>query len=68
MKSHFTLSLILLLFYAAPAAPAPLGTRTVLDNGATLLVAGSTGPIRSTSCWIQLAISTGPAPLRSAAS
>ena len=43
MKSHFTLSLILLLFYAAPAAPAPLGTRTVLDNGATLLVAERPG-------------------------
>jgi zinc protease len=43
MKSNFTVSLILLLFYAAPASAAPLGTRTVLDNGATLLVAERPG-------------------------
>jgi len=43
MKSHFTVSLILLLFYAAPASTAPLGTRTVLDDGATLLVAERPG-------------------------
>jgi len=43
MKSHFILSLILLLVYAAPTSAAPLGTRTVLDNGATLLVAERPG-------------------------
>ncbi|HEV8715154.1 MAG TPA: pitrilysin family protein [Candidatus Binatia bacterium] len=43
MKSPFILSLILLLVYAAPTPAAPLGTRTVLDNGATLLVAERPG-------------------------
>ena len=39
MKAYVTLSFALLLCSAAPALAAPLGTRTVLDNGATLLVA-----------------------------
>ena len=43
MKSSFICSLISLLVYAAPTSAAPLGTRTVLDNGATLLVAERPG-------------------------
>ncbi|MBI3301330.1 MAG: insulinase family protein [Deltaproteobacteria bacterium] len=43
MKAYFTLSFALLLFCTAPALAAPLGTRTVLDNGATLLVAERPG-------------------------
>src|SRR5215813_257706 len=43
MKSSFIWSLILLLVYAAPTSAAPLGTRTVLDNGAILLVAERPG-------------------------
>ena len=43
MKAYVTLSFALLLCAAAPAQAAPLGTRTVLDNGATLLVAERPG-------------------------
>src|SRR5437762_13075520 len=43
MKAYVTLSFALLLCSAAPAQAAPLGTRTVLDNGATLLVAERPG-------------------------
>src|SRR5439155_11213058 len=43
MKAYVTLSFALLLCSAAPALAAPLGTRTVLDNGATLLVAERPG-------------------------
>src|SRR5262245_18408420 len=43
MKSHFILILILLLFYVSPITAAPLGTRTVLDNDAILLVAARPG-------------------------
>lgn len=39
MKSYCTLSFALLLLCPTSAMAAPLGTRTVLDNGATLLVA-----------------------------
>jgi len=39
MKSHRLIGLILLLLSSIPAQAAPLGSRTVLDNGATLLVA-----------------------------
>lgn len=43
MKSYCTLSIALLVFWAVPVLAAPLGTRTVLDNGATLLVAERPG-------------------------
>jgi zinc protease len=43
VKSPFILSLVLLSFYAVPISAAPLGTRTVLDNGAVLLVAERPG-------------------------
>ena len=43
MQSHLTLCLVLLIASAVPSAAAPLGTRTVLDNGATLLVAERPG-------------------------
>ena len=43
MKSRFVSSLILLLLYVSPTSAAPLGTRAVLDNGATLLVAARPG-------------------------
>src|SRR2546428_5262111 len=43
MKAYVTLSFALLLCAAAPAQAAPLGTRTVLDNGATLLLAERPG-------------------------
>jgi zinc protease len=43
MKSYCTLSIALLVFWAVPVLAAPLGARTVLDNGATLLVAERPG-------------------------
>src|SRR5229473_2345041 len=43
MKSYCTLSIALLVFWAVPVLAASLGTRTVLDNGATLLVAERPG-------------------------
>jgi len=39
MKLWLSYAVILLLLYAGPIQAAPLGTRTLLDNGATLLVA-----------------------------
>ncbi len=43
MKSYCTWSTALLVFLAVPVLAAPLGTRAVLDNGATLLVAERPG-------------------------
>lgn len=43
MKTCFTTCIALFLFCTAPALAAPLGTRTVLDNGAILLVAERPG-------------------------
>lgn len=43
MKSYLTLSFALLFLSTLPAVAAPLATRTVLDNGATLLVAERPG-------------------------
>jgi zinc protease len=43
MKSYLTFCLALIIASAVPAAAAPLGTRTVLDNGAILLVAERPG-------------------------
>ncbi len=43
MKSYCTWSTALLVFLAVPVWAAPLGTRAVLDNGATLLVAERPG-------------------------
>ena len=43
MKSSFALSLALVFLYTIPVQAAPLGARTVLDNGAVLLVAERPG-------------------------
>src|SRR5262249_23472501 len=43
MKLSFVLSLILLEWSASPILAAPLGTRTVLDNSAILLIAERPG-------------------------
>jgi len=43
MRSCLTLAVALLLLCPVPTQAAPLGTRTVLDNGATLLVAERPG-------------------------
>jgi predicted Zn-dependent peptidase len=42
-RSFLTLSIIVTLLFTPLAHAAPLGTRTVLDNGATLLVAERPG-------------------------